>query len=88
MSGVFEGDIFAGPRVGYGGVGADEERPSPAPRSGDGLLPSETGTGPAPKWLPWALIGGGALIAIGIVSTAARRPRANRRRSRRRRGRR
>lgn len=84
MSGLFEGDIFAGPRRGYGGLGV-EETATPAYQSGDGLLPSDTvRDSTPPTWLPWALVGGGALVAVGIVWTAARKPvRANRRKRRR-----
>lgn len=56
-------------------------------REGDGLLPAPT-TAPqngAPKWLPWALLGGGLLVAGGIVFMSAKKPvRANRRRRKKR----
>lgn len=66
------------------------ERPAlPARRQGDGLLPSaaEPSGGGQPRWLPWALVGGGVLVAGGIVWAATRRQpvAANRRRRRRRR---
>jgi len=58
-------------------------------RSGGGtLLPPAGSTGGAPRWLPWALIGGGVLVAGGIVWVATRKPArvtANKRRRRRRR---
>jgi len=56
---------------------------------GDGLLPSsDAPSSSGPTWLPWALIGGGVLVAGGIVWVATRKPArvtANKRRRRRRR---
>ncbi|RLB43804.1 MAG: hypothetical protein DRH30_02590 [Deltaproteobacteria bacterium] len=62
----------------------------PAPRPGDGLLPSTVQSGSSDtNWLPWALVGGGVLLAGGIVWSASKskKMKANRRRrsSRRRR---
>jgi hypothetical protein len=60
----------------------------PVFREGDGLLPAATdaSSNGAPKWLPWVLLGGGLLVAGGIVYGASRKPvRANRRRRRRKR---
>jgi len=65
--------------------------PGLAPVPGDGLLPSQLDEAPgsgSPRWLPFALVGGGVALAAGIVLVATRRPaRAptpNRRRKRRR----
>jgi hypothetical protein len=63
--------------------------PLPARSEGDGLLPgsSEPASGGAPRWLPYALVGGGVLVASAIVIFATRGTKsvqANRRRRRRR----
>lgn len=71
---------------------AKETTSSLAPLPGDGLLPSETeeellreGSG-APRWLPWALVGGAVVVGGGIVvAMASRRPVVANRRGRRRR---
>lgn len=63
--------------------------PDPAYQEGDGLLPGSSSP-PAPRreprWLPWVMLGGGLVVATGIVYTAARnRPvTRNRRRTSRR----
>lgn len=66
------------------------DAPLPARSEDDGLLPgsAETQASGAPKWLPYALIGGGVLVAGGILWAATAKPKrvtANRRRRRRRR---
>lgn len=61
------------------------ETSAPAPRTGDGLLPSATQNGTSgTNWLPWALVGGGVLLAGGIVWSASKskKMKANRRRRR------
>lgn len=72
-------------------VSKEENRPLPARREGDGLLPSAVPSAPSqsrePRWLPWALLGGGLLVGGGIILAVTRKPRAvasNRRRRRRR----
>jgi hypothetical protein len=66
-----------------------EVEPLPARSEDDGLLPGSASrpAAAAPRWLPYALVGGGILVACGIVFTATRRPsvRPNRRRQRRKR---
>lgn len=70
-----------------------KENGAPVRREGDGLLPSPVSTPTAepssgPRWLPWALLGGGLAVGGGILFVATRRPKAvaaNRRRRRRRR---
>lgn len=91
-----DGERILGPmRLETGGASPaapdlDKEGASlPARREGDGLLPSAASEprGAAPKWVPYALVGGGIVVAGGIIWAVTRnRPVApNRRRKRRRR---
>jgi hypothetical protein len=92
------GRVIFGPAMARSGgspvlPAADKESLPARNESDGGLLPASTATvasaGP-PKWLPYALVGGGILVAGGILYAATRGPRkpaavaANRRRRRRR----
>lgn len=82
MSGVFESNIFEGHRKGFYGLGQNPYRldPTPQRRPEGGIFASDTFQGHAfsgmgktpqePKWLPWVLVGGAALVAGGIIWTA------------------
>lgn len=79
--GLFESNVFEGRRKGFYGLGQSPYRldPRPQKRYHGGIFASDTfkghelsglGVGPEPKWLPWLLVGGGALVAGGIIWTA------------------
>lgn len=86
-SGVAPAVAYTHPSAAVTPTGKDAATP-PVFREGDGLLPAattDTQNG-SPKWLPWALLGGGLLVAGGIVYASAKKPvKANRKRRRRKR---
>lgn len=99
MSGLFEGNIFHGmgtadePATPDPDAAGRQAKKEAAPGPLDTLPMSQTmapaaSSSTLPAWLPWVLIGGGTLVAAGLIAAAVsgtrRSPTPNRRRRRRR----